>query len=846
MSLRKRIITRVGSVGRGFLMDNGAMRVSRPASQSQPRTALTVFGALMATVLLVIGILTPAAADAAAAPAAAEVGTTVKMADLAQFRPGNIISDADFYNSSSMSEAEIQAFLESKVASCRSGYTCLKDYTITTRSIAADPMCAAYSGGGVERASTIIYKVARACGINPQVLLVMLQKEQGLVTTTAPSAWNYRAAMGQGCPDTAACDEYYTGFFNQVYGGARQMKRYSNPPGTSNYFTWYAPGKTWNIQYSPTASCGSAPVYIENQATANLYYYTPYQPNAASLAAGYGEGDSCSSYGNRNFYQYFRDWFAPRWDPNAPIGNLESVQSIPGAFVVSGWAADPNTSDSIAVHVYVDGVGVAVTADLERADVGAAYPALGARHGFSVTVPVAADGTSTICMYGINVGAGGNSQIGCKQASSMTGSPIGVVEATTGGDGSVTVSGWALDPDTTAPVTLQITVGTTTTTTTADRQRTDVAGAFPAYGSAHGFGQTIAAPGGAQSVCVTAVNVGRGSNVQLGCATVTVRGVMDQSRAPRGVYEALSVKGTTVTASGWALDEDTANPIQVRITSGSATTTVTANGYRGDVGAAFPGLGENHGFAGALTLSAGTHDVCVDAINNGAGGDTSLGCKTIKIALPDLKRAPFGVIDAVAVNGSTATVSGWALDLDTADPIDVHIYVGSKGSAHQANKERGDVGAVYPAQGSAHGFSESVSLPAGTSTVCVYAINNGDGGNALLGCRTVQISDRLSAPIGNLESVTVAADGIAISGWAFDRDTKDPIGIHVYVDGVGTAKSTDVPRGDVAAAFSAAGATAGFGFVIPAAPGTHQVCVYAINDAVAGPNTLLGCRTVTK
>ena len=137
-------------------MDNGAMRVSRPASQSQPRTALTVFGALMATVLLVIGILTPAAADAAAAPAAAEVGTTVKMADLAQFRPGNIISDADFYNSSSMSEAEIQAFLESKVASCRSGYTCLKDYTITTRSIAADPMCAAYSGGGVERASTII------------------------------------------------------------------------------------------------------------------------------------------------------------------------------------------------------------------------------------------------------------------------------------------------------------------------------------------------------------------------------------------------------------------------------------------------------------------------------------------------------------------------------------------------------------------------------------------------------------------------------------------------------------------------------------------------------------------
>jgi uncharacterized protein with LGFP repeats len=33
------------------------------------------------------------------------------------------------------------------------------------------------------------------------------------------------------------------------------------------------------------------------------------RPNAASLAAGRGTGDSCSSYGNRNFWGYFTDWF---------------------------------------------------------------------------------------------------------------------------------------------------------------------------------------------------------------------------------------------------------------------------------------------------------------------------------------------------------------------------------------------------------------------------------------------------------------------------------------------------------------------------------------------------------
>jgi hypothetical protein len=208
-----------------------------------------------------------------------------------------------------MSESDIQRFLEVRVPSCQAGYTCLKDWRDTSRTTAADAMCGPYTGATDERASRIIYKVAQACGINPQVILATLQKEQGLVTHTWPSDWRYRIAMGQGCPDTAACDTRYYGFFNQVYGAAWQFKRYANPPGTSRYFTWYAPGNTWNIQYNPASSCGSSPVFVANQATADLYYYTPYQPNAAALAAGTGTGDDCSAYGNRNFYHYFTEWF---------------------------------------------------------------------------------------------------------------------------------------------------------------------------------------------------------------------------------------------------------------------------------------------------------------------------------------------------------------------------------------------------------------------------------------------------------------------------------------------------------------------------------------------------------
>ncbi len=366
-----------------------------------------VFGGLAAGSAAQAALPQEQAAMLSAASAASSAQTAVKMADLSKFQAGNIISDATFADSGTMSEGQIQSFLEEKVPRCQAGYTCLKDWYDTSRTTSADAMCGAYSGGTRERSSTIIYKVARACGINPQVLIVMLQKEQGLVTHTWPSEFRYTIAMGQGCPDTAACDTRYYGFFNQVYGAAWQLKRYANPPGTSQYFTWYAPGKTWNVRYHPNEACGSSPVFIQNQATANLYYYTPYQPNAAALRAGYGEGDGCSAYGNRNFFQYFNDWFGATQE--SPLfGNLELAEAEPGEFRVAGWAAKRNVAAPVGVHLYVGSVGTAFTADLARPDVGAAYPALGSAHGFDVSVPATGSGSARVCVYIIDPAGGGS------------------------------------------------------------------------------------------------------------------------------------------------------------------------------------------------------------------------------------------------------------------------------------------------------------------------------------------------------------------------------------------------------------------------------------------------------
>ncbi len=271
------------------------------------------------------GVTTAATALTSATAATAATGsadTTIRdTANLAQFKPGNIISDSVFFQNDTMSAGQIDSFFRGKVASCRSGYVCLKDYRQNTPNRPADNYCRGYSGAPNESAATIIARVAQSCGINPRVLIVMLEKEQSLVTHTWPSTWRYDMALGQGCPDTAACDPAYAGFFYQIYGAARQMQIYAE----GRWFTYYAPGKTWNILYHPNRACGSAPVRVENKATAALYYYTPYQPNRAALNAGYGTGDGCSSYGNRNFYQLFTDWFGSTQTTGAAPATLAQV-----------------------------------------------------------------------------------------------------------------------------------------------------------------------------------------------------------------------------------------------------------------------------------------------------------------------------------------------------------------------------------------------------------------------------------------------------------------------------------------------------------------------------------------
>ena len=233
------------------------------------------------------------------------------------FDPGLIISDSVFYDFGTMSVADIQRFLDGRVSACRAAADrpgCLKDYRLSTPGATGSPgRCESVPAKSNITAAELIYDIGRACGINPRVILVKLQKEQGLITSTDPSPRAYDFALGMDCPDSpSGCSAASAGFFWQLYKGVGQLNWYSNPAGS---FTWLKPGSVISRPYYPNRpSCGSQSFTLQNKATAALYYYTPYVPNQAALDNLYSTGDSCSSYGNRNFWRFYSDWFG------SPIG----------------------------------------------------------------------------------------------------------------------------------------------------------------------------------------------------------------------------------------------------------------------------------------------------------------------------------------------------------------------------------------------------------------------------------------------------------------------------------------------------------------------------------------------
>lgn len=311
-----------------------------------------------------------------------------------------------------------------------------------------------------------------------------------------------------------------------------------------------------------------------------------------------------------------------------PFGAFDAIRpTAPGQARVVGWVVDPDTTDPIAIHVYADGTPLlAAWADVNRPDMASAAPGYGTNHGFDVAVSPSPNATN-LCVYGLNAGHGqGDNPRFCRP---IPRAPFGRLDAIAPAPGGVVVTGWAIDPDTAAPVTVHVYSGSDYLGGgLANVRRSDVGEAFPGFGSDHGFELFVSAAPRNHNLRVFGINAAAGSgNTMIGTASMIVGG------PPFGRVDVLEGRAGAVRVVGWAIDPDTADPVVVHVYAddryvGGGPAAVR----RADVEARYPSYGGRHGFELEVALPAGQTQVCVYALNRGPSApNTRLGCGSVVI-----------------------------------------------------------------------------------------------------------------------------------------------------------------------------------------------------------------------
>jgi hypothetical protein len=217
---------------------------------------------------------------------------------------GNLISNAIFINQSTMTESQIQNFINAFPQSCLLPQNQPGGLSPVTFK---EPL-GYFSYGNDVSPARIIWKASQLYGLNPQVLLATLEKEQNLVTGAAGCAvWKYNSSMGYNCPDgsenalkdypnigvsrTCVAQESNATFSRQVNHAAWQF-RFDKERADGN-LDWGGDGNVWYYgrmtqgnrarqigqpatYYDGYTVIDGVSIYLANGATASLYNYTPH------------------------------------------------------------------------------------------------------------------------------------------------------------------------------------------------------------------------------------------------------------------------------------------------------------------------------------------------------------------------------------------------------------------------------------------------------------------------------------------------------------------------------------------------------------------------------------------
>lgn len=259
----------------------------------------------------------------------------------ADFNPNRILEDSDILSYGTMNLTDIQNFLSAR-GGILGNYSATNTHgdIKTAAQIIYDATNNNYDCTGVTLSSAPTeaekkIKCRQIATVNPQLILVLLQKEASLIEDPKPSQGRLDWATGYGCPTSAACNPYYRGFGKQVNSASLQFLAYMQEPQRYGFkvgetyiakdrFAMLksvtkarADGDYDAIMASPTV----VSVTPENQATAALYNYTPHVYN-----------------GNYNTYLLWQRYFPQAGNiPNPPAG---TVRRYPDGSIIKA-ANDP-------------------------------------------------------------------------------------------------------------------------------------------------------------------------------------------------------------------------------------------------------------------------------------------------------------------------------------------------------------------------------------------------------------------------------------------------------------------------------------------------------------------------
>ncbi|MFM7064907.1 MAG: peptidoglycan recognition protein [Actinomycetes bacterium] len=305
---------------------------------------------------------------------------------------------------------------------------------------------------------------------------------------------------------------------------------------------------------------------------------------------------------------------------------------------------------------------------------------------------------------------------------------------------------------------------------------------------------------------------------------------------PSGVVETTTMPTPgTVKVTGFAVDPDLGGPARVRLAVAGRTVEADTSIERPDV-QLLPGFVSaplRSGFELMVSgVPPGWAEACTTVIDQGTRvGDEALGCTALQVVDP-AGAAPTGELFAVSTAPGTLMMALRVADAQGTAPFTADVLVD------------GVVRSTRPTNADGVGLARIDGIYGGPRLLCLRARNVGAGADSVVDCRRVQVPG--ASPRGAVEVLAIEPGRVRVKGWVVDDESIAPTFVAVVVGPTATGVNANRPRPDQLVRFPGLGPNHGFEATLPAARGTHNVCVVAHNLGLGADTTLACTRLVVK